>query len=66
MKNIHLFPDVFVLVVLVLIHLLHRPGANRPSSQMAAENVKNVYRHWKEHLYFSNPAKFQHFRCNIS
>ena len=37
---------------------------------MAAENshklklakIKNVY----QHLYFSSPAKFQHFRCNIS
>ena len=38
---------------------------------MAAENskkwnlakIKNVYHHQKEHLCFSNPARFQHFRC---
>ena len=44
------------------------------SHKLAAENsnklkltkIKDVYRHQKEHLYFSNPAKFQHFRCNIS
>ena len=47
---------------------------NRPFSKMAAENsntsnlakIKNVYQHHKEHLYFSNPAKFQLLRCNIS
>ena len=41
---------------------------------MAAENsnklklakIKNVYQNQKEHRYFINPAKFQHFRCNIS
>ena len=43
---------------------------NWPFSKMAAENshklklakIKNVY----QHLYFSSPAKFQHFRCNIN
>ena len=43
---------------------------NRPFSKMAAENlntleyakIKNEYQHEKEHLNFSNPAKFQHFR----
>ena len=47
---------------------------NRPFSKMAAEisnklklvKIKNVYQHQKEHLYFSNPARFQHSRCNIS
>ena len=29
--------------------------------------AKNVYQHYKEHLtLISNPAKIQHFRCNIS
>ena len=28
--------------------------------------MKNWYQHWKEHLYFSNLAKFQHIRCCIS
>ena len=45
----------------------------RPFSKMAADNsnklklakIKNVYQHQKEHLQFSNPAKFKHFRCNI-
>ena len=41
---------------------------NRSLSKMAAEisnkltlaKIKNVYQHQKEHLYFSNPAMFQH------
>ena len=49
-------------------------ATNRPFSKMAAENskklkltkIENVYQHQKKHLYFSNPTKFQHFRCNIS
>ena len=28
--------------------------------------MKNWYQHWKEHVYFSNLAKFQHIRCYIS
>ena len=48
--------------------------SNSSFSKMAAEGsnklklakIKNVYQHYKEHLYFSSPAKFQHFRCNIS
>ena len=36
------------------------------SNKLKLAEIKNVYQHWKEHLYFSNPAKFQHFRCNIS
>ena len=47
---------------------------NRHFSKMAAEisnklelaKIKIVYQHLKEHLCFRNPAKFQHFRCNIS
>ena len=47
---------------------------NRPFSKMAAKNsiklklakIKNTYHHQIEHLYFSDPVKFQHFRCNVS
>ena len=47
---------------------------NRPLCKMADDNsnklklakTKNIYRHCKEHLYFSNPVRFQHFRCYIS
>ena len=48
--------------------------ANRPFSKIAATYLnelklnwmKNWYHHFKEHLYFSNLAKFQHIRCYIS
>ena len=41
---------------------------------MAAENsnklilakIENACQHHKENLYFSNPATFQHFKCNVS
>ena len=52
----------------------HLIANNRPFSKMAATDLnelklnwmKNCYQHWKEHLYFSNLAKFQHIRCHIS
>ena len=50
------------------------PISNRLFSKMAATDLnelklnwmKNWYQHWKEHLYFSNLAKFQRIRCYIS
>ena len=35
------------------------------SSKLKLAKIENVYQHKKEHLYFSSPAKFQHFRYNI-
>ena len=61
------------LMYLRLYNIKWRP-IHRPFSKMAAKNsntlklakIKNVCQHQKEHLYFSTPATFQHFRCNIS
>ena len=41
MKNIHLFLDVFVLVLLVLIHL-NRPVANLGASSGCDSNVTEI------------------------
>ena len=35
-------------------------------NELKLNGMKNWYQHWKEHLYFSNHAKFQHIRCYIS
>ena len=40
--------------------------ATENSSKLKLAKINNVYQDQKEHLYFSNPATFQHFRCNIS
>ena len=57
------------------IHVsMYLAGANRPFSKMVDENsnklklakIKNVYQHYKEHVYFSNPGKFQNCMYNIS
>ena len=59
---------------MTLIWKLLHSSLNRPFSKMAATDLnelklnwmKNWYQHWKEHLYFSNLAKFRHIRCYIS
>ena len=40
--------------------------AAKNSNKSKLAQIKKVYQHVKEKLYFSNPAKFQHFRCNTS
>ena len=61
--------------------MIHRPlmgywarHRNRPFSKMTVTDlnelklnwIKNWYQKQREHLYFSNPAKFQRIRCYIS
>ena len=40
--------------------------ATENSNKLKLAKINNVYQDPKEHLYISNPATFQYFRCNIS